>query len=286
MALVSQAGDAYIGASKMDDGARAATEAAMVQGNSNWIGLWTLYMREVRRFVKVYTQTVVAPIITTLLFLAVFSLALGGTTRVVNGVPFAEFLAPGLIMMAMAQNAFANTSSSIIISKVQGNIIDTLMPPFTARELTLGIALGGATRGVFVGFFVALAMSLFVDMKISHPAFIIYHAVMASLMLSLLGTIGGIWSEKFDHIAAVTNFVITPLSFLSGTFYSIQRLPETAQIAAHFNPFFYMIDGFRYGFIGQADGSTMGGIAVMAMTNLFLWAVCTSLFARGYKLKA
>jgi len=258
----------------------------MVEGDSNWIGLWTLYMREVRRFVKVYTQTVVAPIITTLLFLAVFSLALGGATRVVNGVPFTEFLAPGLIMMAMAQNAFANTSSSIIISKVQGNIIDTLMPPFTARELTLGIALGGATRGVFVGFFVALAMSLFVDLKISNPAFIIYHAFMASLMLSLLGTIGGIWSEKFDHIAAVTNFVITPLSFLSGTFYSIQRLPEAAQVAAHLNPFFYMIDGFRYGFIGQADGSVIGGVAVMAATNVFLWAVCTSLFARGYKLKA
>ncbi len=255
-------------------------------GAVNWIGLWTLYLREVRRFVKVYTQTLVAPVITTLLFLAVFALALGGTVRTVGGVPFMEFLAPGLIVMAIVQNAFANTSSSIVISKIQGNIIDSLMPPFTAHELTFGFAMGGATRGVFVGVVVALAMGFFVDLSVHHWGYVLYHAFMAALMLSLLGTIGGIWSEKFDHIAAVTNFVITPLSFLSGTFYSIQRLPEAAQIAAHLNPFFYMIDGVRYGFIGHADGSLMAGLVVMAAANAALWALCTWMFASGYKLKA
>ena len=254
--------------------------------DDNWIGLWTLYMREVRRFLKVYTQTILAPVVTTLLFLAIFSLALGGAARSVGGVPFMVFLAPGLIMMSIAQNAFANTSSSIVIAKVQGNIVDTLMPPFTAHELTLGIALGGATRGICVGVATGIGMSLFVNFSIHNVLFILYHAVMASLMLSLLGTIGGIWSEKFDHIAAVTNFVITPLSFLSGTFYSIQRLPEAVQIAAHLNPFFYMIDGFRYGFIGYADGSLTGGVAVMAGINVALWLLCTWLFDRGYKLKA
>ena len=255
-------------------------------GAVNWIGLWTLYLREVRRFIKVYTQTLVAPVITTLLFLAVFALALGGSVRTVAGIPFMEFLAPGLIVMAIIQNAFANTSSSIMISKIQGNIIDSLMPPFTAHELTFGFVMGGATRGIAVGIVVGVCMTPFVNLEVQHPGFIVYHAVMASVMLSLLGTIGGIWSEKFDHIAAVTNFVVTPLSFLSGTFYSIQRLPEAAQIAAHFNPFFYMIDGLRYGFIGHADGSLMLGLLVMAAVNAGLWALSTWMFATGYKLKA
>ncbi len=252
----------------------------------NWIGLWTLYTREVRRFLKVKTQTVMAPMVTTLLFLAVFSLALGGNARMVGDIPFMEFLAPGLIMMAMAQNSFANTSSSIVVAKVQGNIVDTLMPPFTAHELTLGIALGGATRGLVVGAAVAIGMSLFVNVSIVHPGFAIYHAIMASLMLSLIGIMGGIWSEKFDHIAAVTNFIVTPLSFLSGTFYSIQRLPEPAQIVAQFNPFFYMIDGFRFGFIGHADAPPMTGVVVMAVINIVLWTLCTRMFHSGYKLKA
>lgn len=252
----------------------------------NWIGLRTLYGREVRRFTKVYTQTVVAPVVTTLLFLAVFTLALGRGRGDIGGVPFVEFLAPGLIMMAILQNAFANTSSSIVISKVQGNIVDTLMPPLSAHELTFGIAMGGATRGVVVGCVVALAMSFFVPVHLHHPGYILFHGVAAAIMLSLLGTIGGIWSEKFDHIAAVTNFVVTPLSFLSGTFYSIERLPALAQTIAHFNPFFYAIDGFRYGFIGHSDVMPPVGIGVMLITNAVLWLVCWRMFATGYKLKA
>lgn len=252
----------------------------------NWIGLWSLYMREVRRFMKVYTQTLLAPMVTTLLFLAVFALALGGLERHVAGIPFVEFLAPGLVMMAIAQNAFANTSSSVVISKVQGNIIDTLMPPFTANELTLGIVMGGTTRGLVVGLFVGLGMSVFVKMAIHNIVFVVFFAFSASLMLALLGMIGGIWSEKFDHIAAVTNFVVTPLSFLSGTFYSIERLPEVGQVLAHINPFFYMIDGFRYGFIGRSDTDPMIGVAVLCGVNMALWLVCHRMISSGYKLKA
>ncbi len=253
---------------------------------NNWLGLWTLYLREVRRFTKVYTQTLLAPIVTTLLFLAIFSLALGRSVEMIGDVPYMEFLAPGLIMMAIMQNAFANTSSSLVIAKVQGNIVDSLMPPLTAHELTFGFAMGGATRGVAVGLTVGLAMAPFVTLHLHHLFFVVYHAVMASLFLSLLGVAGGIWSEKFDHIAAVTNFIVTPLSFLSGTFYTVERLPPVGQTIAHLNPFFYMIDGFRYGFIGHADIAPWVGVVVMAVVNVLLWLLCYRMFARGYKLKA
>ena len=252
----------------------------------NWLGLWTLYMREIRRFLKVYTQTLLAPVVTTLLFLAIFTLALGRAVEAVGGVPFREFLAPGLIMMAIIQNSFSNTSSSISIAKSQGNIVDTLMPPLNAHELTFAIALGGATRGVLVATVTGLAMSFFVDIGVHHLGFVAYHACSAALMLSLLGIITGIWADKFDHMAAVTNFVIMPLSFLCGTFYTIQRLPEIFQAIAHANPFFYMIDGFRYGFIGHADGSLAAGVLVTAGVNGGLWLLCHWMFKSGYKLKS
>jgi ABC-2 type transport system permease protein len=254
-------------------------------GVVNWRGLWTLYLKEVRRFLNVFTQTLVAPMVTTLLFLAIFALALGGAGRTVGGMPFIEFLAPGLIMMTLMQNAFANTSSSIVISKVQGNIVDILMPPLSAGELTIGIAAGGVTRGLVVGCAAGLAMSVFVPMRVHDVFSVVYHGVNGALMLSLLGLIGGIWAEKFDHIAAVTNFVITPFSFLSGTFYSIERLPENWQFIAHFNPFFYLIDGFRYGFIGRADGSPLVGYAVVLGVNLALLGLTHRIFAAGYRLK-
>jgi ABC-2 type transport system permease protein len=255
-------------------------------GAVNWLGLWTLYLKEVRRFLKVATQTLLAPVVTTLLFLAIFSLALGRAVQTVGGVPFIEFLAPGLIMMAMVQNAFANTSSSLLIAKVQGNIVDVLMPPLRPGELTLGFAAGGVSRGILVGLTVGLVMWIFVPIRVHAPLFVLFHAVAASLLLSLLGIAGGIWSEKFDHMAAVTNFVITPLAFLSGTFYSVDRLPGLWQTAAHANPFFYMIDGFRYGFIGHADGSLAAGIAVLAASNLVMGWIVYRMFATGYKLKA
>ncbi|MGE5545604.1 MAG: ABC transporter permease [Solirubrobacterales bacterium] len=255
-------------------------------GTINWLGFWTLFMKEVRRFLKVYFQTILAPVVTTLLFLAVFVLALGRVAADVHGVPFSQFLAPGLVMMAMVQNAFANTSSSIIIAKVQGNIVDMLMPPLSATEQTVAVAAGGVARGLVVGVAVTAAMALFVPVHLAHPAMVAYHAVMGSLMLSLLGMMGGIWADKFDHMAAVTNFIVTPLSFLSGTFYSIDRLPENFHAFALANPFFYMIDGFRYGFIGRADGDPLVGVAVMGLANLALFAATWRMLATGYKLKA
>ena len=255
-------------------------------GAINWLGLWTLYLKEVRRFAKVATQTVIAPVVTTLLFLAIFALALAGNSRQANGVPFSQFLAPGLIMMAIVQNAFVNTSSSIMISKIQGNIVDVLMPPLSPGELTLAFAAGGLTRGLVVGLAVAATMALFVPIHVVHPGFIVFHALAAALMLSLVGVIAGIWAEKFDHMAAITNFVITPFSFLSGTFYSVDRLPEFWRIAAHFDPFFYMIDGFRAGFIGRADASPLLGAAVLIGADLLLWLLAYALFRRGYRLKA
>ncbi len=255
-------------------------------GAVNWMGLQTLLVREIRRFIKVGTQTIAAPVVTTLLMLAVFALALGGSTRMMAGVPFAEFLAPGLVMMAMVQNAFANTSSSLVISKVQGNIVDSLLPPLSATELTLGFAGGGVVRGIVVGLIVAVALTPFVTFHVTHLGFLLFHGLAASLLLSLLGLAGGIWSEKFDHMAAVTNFVVTPLAFLSGTFYTIDRLPESWHLIALFNPFFYMIDGFRYGALGHNDGNLAIGVAVMLACNAGLWALCHWMFKSGYKLRA
>ncbi len=251
----------------------------------NWVGMWTLYVKEVMRFLSVYIQTLAAPIITSLLFLAVFSLALGRAMKIVGGVPFMEFLAPGLIMMAIIQNAFANTSSSIVSAKMQGNIVDMLMAPLTPGELTAGYALGGVTRGLMVGVTVAVSLYMFVDFKLHSLFFVLFYMASASLMMSLLGLIGGIWAEKHEEMSAMTNFVITPLSFLSGTFYSIDRLPGLWNDLARLDPFFYMIDGLRYGFIGHHDGSLTAGIIMMIVGNVALWAITHVMLARGYRLK-
>jgi ABC-2 type transport system permease protein len=255
-------------------------------GAVNWRGLWTLYKREVTRFYKVGTQTLAAPVVTSLLFFAIFSVALDGDARTVGTVAFAAYLAPGLVMMAVLQNSFANTSSSLLVSKIQGNIVDVLMPPLSPAELTLAYAAGGVTRGVSVGLATGIAMWVFVDLQIHNPLAIVFFAVAASAMLSLLGLVGGIWAVKFEHIAAMTNFVIVPLSFLSGTFYSIDRLPEAWQDVARFNPFFYAIDGFRYGFIGRADSALWVSMTVIIAVNAALFALVYRLFATGYKLKS
>jgi ABC-2 type transport system permease protein len=252
----------------------------------NWVGLQTLYLKEVRRFMTVATQTILAPMVTTLLFLAVFVLALGHAVDTVAGEPYMSFLAPGLIMMAITQNAFANTSSSILISKIQGNIVDLLMPPLTPLERTIGLAGGGLTRGLVVGVATWVAMAPFVPVSIAHLGFILFHAVMASLLMSLVGVLAGVWAEKFDHMAAITNFIVTPAAFLSGTFYSAERLPPFWQGVAHANPLFYMIDGFRYGFIGHADGSLTAGVLVLLGANAVLLWLTHRLFATGYHLKA
>jgi ABC-2 type transport system permease protein len=252
----------------------------------NLIGLWTLYLKEVRRFLKVPGQTLAAPVMTTSMFLLVFALALGRSGRQVAGVPFLEFLAPGLIMMAIIQNAFANTSSSVMLAKIQGTIVDVLMPPLRPGELTFGLVAGGVSRGLLVAVVVTLTMTLVVQPGAAHPTLILFHALGGSLMLALLGLLGGLWAERFDQMAALTNFVVMPLSFLSGTFYSISQLPDVFRAIAHVNPFFYLIDGFRFGFIGQADGSILIGMIVVAATDVALWLLAHHLIARGYRLKA
>jgi ABC-2 type transport system permease protein len=253
-------------------------------GRVNWLGVWTLYTKEVRRFLNVLTQAVFAPVITALLFLAIFTLALGRAVEMAAGVPYAQFLAPGIVMTVIVQNAFANTSSSLLVSKIQGNIVDMLMPPLSAHELTVGYALAGMTRGLLVAVAAILAMSAFVHFEVRDAGAILFFGASASLLLSLLGLMTGIWADKFEHIAAMTNFVVMPLAFLSGSFYSIERLPGVWKTLARFNPFFYMIDGFRYGFIGHADGSLTIGVAVMLVLNLALWMICQRMLASGYSL--
>ena len=255
-------------------------------GAFNWLGIWTLYVKEVRRFLKVGMQTIAAPVATTLLFMAIFMIALSGTGRGIGTVPFKAFLAPGLIMMALFQNSFANTTSSLMGSKVQGNIVDVLMPPLSAFELTLAYAAGGVTRGIAVAIALAIPLHIFVGFEIVNVWIVLYYALAGSLMLSLIGIAAAIWAEKFDHLATVTNFVIMPLTFLSGTFYSISRLPAMWQHMNIVNPFFYMIDGFRYGFIGHADSNLWAGVAFTFVLNIALWAMCHAMFKSGYKIKA
>ncbi len=254
----------------------------------NWGGLNTLYIKEVRRFFKVQMQTVWAPAITTLLYLAIFSVALGRSGRTIMGVSFADFLAPGLIVMAMIQNAFANSSFSLLVGKIQGNIVDYLMPPLSTGELVAGLVGAAVTRALFVGFAVWLAMLLWpgVSVAIEHPLWALWFGLMGSLMLAFLGLLTSIWAEKFDHAAAVTNFVVTPLSLLSGTFYSVEQLSPAFQAVSYANPFFYVISGFRFGFLGEADSPIwVGAIGLLAL-NAALWALCYALLKRGWKIKS
>jgi ABC-2 type transport system permease protein len=263
-----------------------AERRPLLDRSHQWRGVWSLYVKEVQRFLNVFSQTIAAPVVTTLLFLAVFTVAPGRGGTIIYGVPYAEFLAPGLAIMAMAQNAFANTSSSIVISKVQGNIVDLLLPPLSPGDILIGMTGSGVTRGILVGIVVGFAMSVFVPWHVAHPLFVLYHGLAGVLMLSLLGIVGGIWSEKFDHIAAVTNFVVTPATFLSGSFYTIDRLPPLWQEIARWNPFFYMIDGFRYGFIGAADAPVGAGLIVMGLVDAALALLAYQMLRTGYKLKA
>ena len=238
------------------------------------------------RYMKVWNQTLIAPIITTLLFLAILILAMGGETRYVEGVKFDLFLSPGLIMMAIVQNAFANTSSSLMLMKIQGVIVDILMPPLKGAEITFSFVMGGVTRGVMVGLVVAVAIHFFVPFEVQHWGYAIFHVFAASMMLALLGILTGVYSQTFDHLSAITNYIVTPLSFLSGTFYSIKNLPEVWQLVCHFNPFFYMIDGFRYAITGISDGSYHIGIYVMLGCNIVLWVVCQHLITKGYRMRS
>jgi len=258
-------------------------------GAVNWLGLWTLCLRETRRFWKVGMQTLFAPVVSSLLMLFVFKLAFGqGSAATVGGVSFETFLAPGIVMMAILNNAFANTSSSLIIAKVQGNSVDFLMPPLSPMELTIGFLSGAVTRGILVGLvtYAAVWIMQITPFQVANVFAVFYFSIVASLFMGAVGLLGGIWADKFDHMAAVQNFVIMPLTMLSGTFYPIGRLPEPFVTISHFNPFFQMIDGFRYGFTGHAEGDLwFGGLMSLAIT-LALCVVCWRWLKAGYKLKA
>ena len=255
--------------------------------NVNWGGLATLYVKEVRRFFKVQLQTIWAPAVTTLLFLVIFTVALGREGRTILGVPFADFLAPGLIVMGMIQNAFANASFSLLVGKIQGTIVDYLMPPLSVGELIAGFIGAAVTRAVLVGLAVWLAMLAWpgVDVMPRHLWAVAWFGLMGSVMLGFLGLATSVWAEKFDHAAAVTNFVVAPLSLLSGTFYSIETLSPAFQAASHANPFFYVISGFRYGFLGEADAPVICGAVLLLAVNLALGAFCYALLRSGWKLK-
>lgn len=252
----------------------------------NWIGVWTLYLKEVRRFLKVIKQTVLAPVVTTLLFLAVFTLALGRSIEIGGDIRFDVFLAAGLVTMAVLQNAFANASTSLVTSKIQGNIVDLLMPPLGPAEVTAAMALGAVTRGLVVGAATVLAMALVVGFPVPAPQTALFFAAMGSCMFGLLGMLAGMWAEKFDHLSAITNFVVTPLTFLSGTFYSIDRLPPVWNQLAHGNPVFWIIDGVRAGLIGWSDSDPWIGAVLVVALNAVLLVACYRLFRSGYKLKA
>ena len=251
----------------------------------NWLGLWTLYAREVRRFMNNKVQLIAAPIVTTLLFLAVFDLALGQAVKTVNGVAFLTFLIPGLLIMSMMQQAFTNISVSLVGTKIVGSIQDLLMAPISPGESVIGLILSGMTLGVMVGLVTALAIYFFADYQVIHLAYVIYYGISASLMLALLGLVSGLWSDRLENMAVMNRFVIVPLSFLSGTFYPVSRLQEPFYSLAFLNPFFYLIDGFRYGFIGVAETNLQLGIIVTFVINAALYLLAWWLVARGYKLK-
>ena len=267
------------------DATQAQQGVARYFSGINWIGLWTLYCKEVWRFLKITLQTVIAPIINGLLFLAIFALAIGSFRPAIGGISFMEFLAPGLIMMSIVQNAFGNSSSSLLIAKVQGNIVDYLMPPLSPGELNTAITLAGITRAIIVALGTSVAMMFFIDMTPHNIPLLIFYTIGAGMMMSLLGTISGIWAEKFDHLQSIINFIILPLSFLSGTFYSVKQLPENVHWISQYNPFFYMIDGMRYGFTGYADGNIITGMIVITALNIILWLMTHYILRYGWRLK-
>ena len=254
--------------------------------NFNVLGFLTLYRKEVMRFLKVYNQTLFAPMVNSLLFLSVFSLALGDRIVEVSGVPFEKFMVCGLIMMTVIQNAFANTSSTITFGKVLGSIIDVLIPPLSPFEITLAMTLGGITRGIMSGLAVAVAISFFVEMGMYDFWVMCFYLIFAAMMLALLGMIAGIYSDSFDQMSAVTSYVITPLSFLSGTFYSIKRLPEFWQEVNYYNPFFYMVDGFRYSLTGHSDADITTGMIYLICFNIVLFTIVYTMLKKGYRIKS
>ncbi|MFN3208425.1 MAG: ABC transporter permease [Roseovarius sp.] len=255
-------------------------------GRINWLGLQTLALRETQRFLAVWTQTLLAPLATAGLFMVIFTIAIGPRRGDVMGVDFTTFIAPGILMMTVIQNSFANTSSSIVISKVQGNIVDTLMPPLSPAELVLGYLAGAVSRGVLVALAIAAGLVIFLGIVPAHPFIWLAFVVMGAAFLGALGMVAGIFAQKFDQMAAITNFIVTPLAFLSGTFYSVEALPPMLNTISHANPVFYLMDGGRFGMIGVSDSSVTRSFAVVLISTLVVSALAWALFRKGYRLKA
>ena len=254
-------------------------------GRVNWLGLRTLIERETRRFLAVWTQTLLAPLATAGLFLLIFTIAVGSRRGEVMGVSFVHFLAPGILMMTVIQNSFANTSSSITAAKVQGNIVDTLMPPLSAGELLAGYLSGSVVRAGLVATVIGTGMMLVTQRGISHPLWALCFVLLAAVLLGGLGILAGIMAQKFDQMAAITNFIITPLSFLSGTFYSVQTLPQPFNTLSHWNPIFYLIDGARYGVTGVSDAPPLRGALICTAVAAVVLYIAWRWLKTGYRMK-
>lgn len=255
-------------------------------GALNGRGLWTLWAKETDRFLKIWSQTLIAPAVLTLLFFAVFGVSLGsGGQATVGGTPFLTWLLPGLVIMTLAQSAFTSPAAALVLSKIQGSIVDLVMAPLSPLEWTLGFVLSGVVRGALVGILTTFVLFLFHPVAFVDGGFVLYHALMGALMLSLLGYITGLLSDKFDQMATVQNFIVMPATFLSGTFFPLSALPAFWQKVCLANPFFYMIDGFRYGFTGVAEGPLTAGVCVMLGADLALFAVACFVTARADQLR-
>ncbi len=255
-------------------------------GRVNWLGTWTLTRREIKRFMNVWSQTVMAPLINAGLFLMIFTIAIGSQRGDVMGVPFMTFLAPGILTMTVIQSAFANTSSSLASAKVQGNIVDTLMPPLSAGELVTGYLGGAIARGGLVAVVIAVGAAVFLGVGLQNPIWVLIFVLLGSILMGGLGMIAGIFANKFDQLSAISNFLVTPLAFLSGTFYSIEALPPFMQTLSHANPFFYIIDGVRFGMIGVSDSSPWIGLLVVGAACIVVVSICLRWMHTGYRLKA
>ncbi len=262
----------------------AVTPQTRKLGPVNWMGLWTLYKKEVKRFTRIFPQTLLAPIISNLLYMTVFVLAFAALRP--DPTAFMAFLAPGLVMLGVLNNASSNSSSSIMTGKLMGSISDVLMPPLSPTELALGYIGGAATRGVLVAVVTAIALSFFTPLVPDHLWAVLYFGLSAALMMAMVGVLSGLWAEKFDQLAVVNQFIILPLTFLSGTFYRIDVLPELFQTLILGNPLFYLIDGFRYGFTGEADSNLMVGVIFIGALNVALFLAVWGVFRAGWRIKS
>ncbi len=254
--------------------------------NINWVGVQSLVLKENLRFLYVAGQTIIGPIITAILFLIVIDLAIGDSRSNVLGVVFINFLAPGLIAMQIISQSFAHSSSSILMGKVMGNIVDLIGAPLSAAEVTLSIISASISRSIIITFLSIFIFSFFLDINIVNPFLLVIYMLISSFILGAAGICAGLWADKFDNMATITNFVIVPLSFLSGTFYSVAELPNILKNLSFYNPFFYMIDGFRYAFIGKSDGSIAIGLCYLITLCFLVWYISYMLYKKGYKIKS